>query len=762
MAKAVKGPFSGIELEYDYREIVEEQADLICRFRSDGTLALANEAFVRYFGLSRDSLQQYKFPELFSVTDRELLAHHLEGINKKNPIGACDLSAKAATGEIQWHQWVYNGILDSLGDVVEYQAVGREVTQRKRVEEILGITQFSMDCAADSVFRINPAGHFLYVNDAVCRLVEYSCEELLSMGIMDIDPSFNEANWQQFWGEIKLRTSLTIETAYRTSTGKTLPVEMAFNYFQYNGKEFCCAFGRDITERKQSEAKIREQATLLDKARDAIMVMDLNFRVVYWNRSAELLYGWTAREAMGKDPIHLLIKKDSPKIPEIRSKILDDGEWTGELEQITKGTDPITVHSRWTVVRDDDGNLRRIIAWNTDLKKVKELEKQLLRAQRMESLGTLAAGIAHDLNNVLAPILMAVQLLRETLQNEASRPILSILETSGQRAANIVKQLLTFGRGLEGERGILQPKHLIREMMRIAEETFSKSIHIEKELPRDLWTVLGDTTQLHQVLLNLCINARDAMPQGGTLILKAENIQLDDTFARMFPESKEGNYVMITVADTGDGIDPKIMDKIFDPFFTTKKQGTGLGLSTVMGIVKSHNGFIRLSSQVGRGTQFQIYLPASDSQAGPTQPSEPPKVKPLYRGQGELILVVEDEEPVRQIMRRALEKNGYRVLTAPDGTEAIALYVQNQSEIKLVLTDMVMPIMGGVATIRALNKINASVPIVATSGTLTDKTDAEALGQRVCAFLPKPFSAEKLLDVIWHGLHGENPPETLV
>jgi two-component system cell cycle sensor histidine kinase/response regulator CckA len=310
-----------------------------------------------------------------------------------------------------------------------------------------------------------------------------------------------------------------------------------------------------------------------------------------------------------------------------------------------------------------------------------------------------------------------------------------------------VKQVLTFARGIEGERILLQPKHLLKEMVKIAQETFPKDIEVTAQYAPRLWVIKGDPTQLHQVLLNLCLNARDAMPDGGKLSLIAENIDLDSYYAQMTPDAKAGPYVVLTVTDTGHGIPDELLDKIFEPFFTTKAvgKGTGLGLATALGIVKSHGGFMHVYSVRGKGSQFKVHLPATRTdQADAAQiiPVAPP------RGQGELVLVVDDEAPIRQITCRTLKENGYQVITANDGAEAVAVYAQNAAKIIVVLTDMIMPFMDGAATIRALHRINPEVRIIVASGMLTHKREAEAIGPGVRAFLSKPFTAEKLVSCL--------------
>ena len=498
-------------------------------------------------------------------------------------------------------------------------------------------------------------------------------------------------------------------------------------------------------ERKQTAQKIRQQAALLDVATDAIFVHDLDDPILFWNRAAEGLYGWSRAEAIGRKTQELWCEKNESLLQEALNHLMEHGSWEGELHQTTKSGREIIVESRWTLVKNFGNTPQSILVVNTDITEKKQLEAQFLRAQRLESIGTLASGIAHDLNNVLAPIMMTAQLLESQMQDERSRKLLPILISNAKRGANLVNQVLSFTRGLEGERTVLQLKHLIIEIQQIIKETFPRSIEVMIRIPPNLWTVSGDATQLHQVLMNLCVNARDAMPDGGTLTILAENFLVDENYARMNIDAKIGSYVVVTVIDTGTGIPPEVLDRIFEPFFSTKQtgQGTGLGLSTVLGIVKSHGGFVNVQSKPGHGSQFQVYLPAQE-----TTETKAEVEQSLPQGHGELILVVDDEPAIREITKTSLENYNYQAITASDGIEAIALYVENRPQISLVLTDMVMPVMDGMTTIRTLKKINPDVKIVAVSGLPTSDIIKNAQDIGIKAFLSKPYTANQLLQTI--------------
>lgn len=502
----------------------------------------------------------------------------------------------------------------------------------------------------------------------------------------------------------------------------------------------------DITERKENEERLREQATLLDEAREAIFVCDLDLRITYWNRGAERVYGWTAKEVIGKGMIPL-IDKNSNRIAEARSKTIETGEWLGEVDRLSKAGKPLTVQGHWTLVKDERGEPKCFLIFNTDVTEKKQLENQFLRAQRMESIGILAGGIAHDLNNVLSPILMVAQLIRMKTDDPDIDEWLNTLEGSAKHGAELIRQILAFSRGVEGERVEMQVGHLIREIQKIISETFPRSITIRTDVAKDLWSIKGVATHLNQVLMNLCVNARDAMPGGGQIKISAGNVQVDEAYCALHPEARPGPYVVVSVNDTGTGIPPEVLERIYDPFFTTKEigKGTGLGLSTVKGIIKSHHGFIHVYSEMRRGTTFKVYLPAEAAVSAEPMEKVAPK---LPRGNGETILVVDDEAAVRNTTKLMLERYNYQIVTAADGAEGLALFVERRSDIRLVLTDMMMPIMDGRALIHALRKIDPSVRVIGLSG-LMDSSQLEATPElRGVNLIAKPFSVEQLLTAV--------------
>ncbi|MUG98571.1 response regulator [Scytonema sp. UIC 10036] len=503
----------------------------------------------------------------------------------------------------------------------------------------------------------------------------------------------------------------------------------------------------DISDRKQAEQQIREQAALLDVTTDAIFVQDFEYRLFFWNKGAERLYGWKAAEALGQSAAELLYESEEtlPQFEAIRTTLVKEGQWQGELQQVTKDGKNIIVESRWTLVLDEVNSPKSILTVNTDITEKKQLEAQFLRTQRLESLGTLASGIAHDFNNILTPILTISQLLSRKFPNvdENTQQLLRILESNSKRGADLVKQILSFGRGADGICTVVQIRHLLLDVAQVAQRTFPKSIETQTHIASDLWTVCADTTQLHQVLMNLCVNARDAMLYGGMLSISAENLWIDENYARMYVDAEVGPYVVITIADTGMGIPPEIMDRIFDPFFTTKEfgKGSGLGLSTAIGIIKRHGGFLNVYSEIGKGSRFKVYLPSNQVK----ETSAAMDVN-LSDGHGELILVVDDEATICEIAKTTLESHNYRVLTARNGIEALALYAQFKGKISAVVIDLMMPGMDGSTTILTLQRMNPQIRIIATSGATSDWTASQKKSLGIQDFLPKPFTEKALLN----------------
>lgn len=509
---------------------------------------------------------------------------------------------------------------------------------------------------------------------------------------------------------------------------------------------------RDVTARREAEARLREQASLLDRARDAIIATDLDHRVAYWNASAERLYGWKAGEVFGHRLDDLGLGFDSARFATARAKLLCTGEWRGEFRLRTKHGDTVIVESTWSLVIENDGRPRSILYIDTDVTERRKLETQLVRAQRMESIGTLAGGVAHDLNNVLTPILLSIDLLAAKAGSDEDRLLIEKTKASATHGAALVQQLLAFARGAEAKRIRLDPATALAELRALIRQSLSASIQLSIPASDRPWPIQADVTQFNQVLINLCINARDAMPHGGVIEIVTRNVSVGSDLAGANPGARPGPYVRISVIDTGSGIPPGILEKIFDPFFTTKAagKGTGLGLSMVAGILKSHGGFVQVESEPGRGSAFHLFFPALQQT---TPPPSREDSAPAVRGAGEGILLIDDEPAVRETLQLLLQRAGYRVFAAGDGHAGIEEFQRHRGEVSLVITDMMLPDQIGTEVVKSLRRLDATVPIIAISG-MMGSGDFDELTHLTPAVecLAKPLSPSALLRAVRRGL----------
>ncbi len=508
---------------------------------------------------------------------------------------------------------------------------------------------------------------------------------------------------------------------------------------------------RDVTARREAEARLREQASLLDRARDAIVATDLEHRIAYWNASAERLYGWKAGEVFGHRLVELGLGFDPVRFAAARAHLMATGEWRGDFRLRTKTGETVLVESTWSLVVESDGRPRSILTIDTDVTERKKLETQLLRAQRMESIGTLAGGVAHDLNNVLTPIILSIELLATKLTCEEDQRLIEKTKASATHGAALVQQLLAFARGADAKRTRIDPATALTDLSPLVRQSLPPAIELVLPVGERPWPIQADATQFKQVLINLCLNARDAMPHGGRIQVITRNVNVDPALSVVNPGTRPGPFVRISVIDNGSGIPASIVERIFDPFFTTKAsgKGTGLGLSMVSGILKSHQGFVQVESEPGRGSTFHLYFPAVPEPIPAIVRDEPQSA----RGTGEGILLIDDEPVVRDTLQLLLQRAGYRVFPAGDGGSGVAEFDRRRADVALVITDMMLPDQIGTEVVKTLRSRRANLPVIAISGMMASGAFDELLHlDPAVECLAKPLSPAVLFSAVRRGL----------
>lgn len=634
-------------------------------------------------------------------------------------------------------------------------SIARDLTERKRVEAALRESEEQyrrlVDNASEAIY-VAQKGIIKFANRMCARLTGYSELELVGRPSAEFavpEERDHVARYQQRLAKGEIPADRE-EFKLRFRDGREHWLSISSVQIQWQDQPATLNFATDITGRKRAEAVLQLQSAALAAAANAIVITDAKGAIEWANPAFTTFTGYTLDEAQGKNPRDLIKsgQHDEAFYKELWNTILAGRVWHGEMINRRKNSTLYTEDMTITPLRDAGGVITHFIAIKQDITERKNLETHLLRTQRLESVGRLASGVAHDLNNILAPMLLAPPLLREALRDSDACSMVDTIESAAQRGASIVKQLLTFGRGLKGERIPLQLGTLVREMLKLMRETFPKDISLRTRLSPEVPLVTGDATQLHQVLMNLCVNARDAMPVGGELLLSLEPVTLDPAAAAAIPGARTGSFVVLGVSDSGSGIAPEHLDKIFDPFFTTKPigEGTGLGLSTVLGIVRSHAGFVQVQSATGKGTSFRVFLPVSASTL--TAEAVTVAASALPQGHGELVLVVDDEESLRSMARRILEGNGYRVSMAQDGAEALQMLEGMRDLPRVVLTDLIMPRMDGLTFIRTMRQQQLPPKIIAMGGLPPPPKVLEDLGLSQQNFIAKPFNSARLLTAL--------------
>jgi two-component system cell cycle sensor histidine kinase/response regulator CckA len=599
------------------------------------------------------------------------------------------------------------------------------------------------------MFLIDPVnGSIVDANEAAVRFYGWTRARLLSMRMDEINTIPREELMKEM-ENARLRKRVYFEFRHRLADGSIRDVQVFTSKIEISGKEYLHIIIHDVSDRKKTEEKLLLHTMALQSAANAVIITDMHGMIISVNPAFTTLTGYLPDEVIGQKTSILKSGMQNEQYYKHMWETITSGRvWRNEIVNKRKNGSLYTEEMTVTPVINDQGVITNFIAIKQDVTEQKNLQQQLFQAQKVESIGTLAGGIAHDFNNILGIILAYSTLLqRGPVDTAKLQESLGAITKAVNRGAALVKQILTFARKSDVSFKSVKVSGLIRELNGMLQETFPKIITIKEDIPNEIPEIHADQTQLHQALLNLCVNARDAMPKGGELkiavkILKREKV------AKKFPEARYDRYIQISVADTGTGIDSATQKRIFDPFFTTKDvgKGTGMGLAVVTGVAQTHHGFVDVESTVGKGTTFYLYIPIPQ-EVLPNQDADP-KVRRTVKGGQETILLVEDEELLRDVVTSMLTAKGYSVISAADGNEAVSLYRQNQNTIDLVFTDIGLPKLSGIEEFWALKKINPRVRVLLASGFLDPEIKSDLFDAGASGFVQKPYEAEDVLEKI--------------
>ncbi len=711
----------------------------------EGTILDVNRSFCAIHGMKREdflhkNLQMLIPPDAHPSRNADLIAmrngatlrHEMAHTTPQGQVANLSIVERAIS--------LPNNTVGILGFV-------EDITIRKQAEQDLRSSEerfrSTFDLMEDGAIIVGFDERVLYANEVIARQVALTADTIVGKRMDEVTPELDKSPlFARIRECLHRRKSERIENTYTGADGVTRYYALTVQPVP----EGIFMLSVDITEQRAQQDLIKLQSTALNAAANSIVITDTHGIIEWANDAFCRAAGFTFSEVVGKNQRDI-VKSDKQKDDFYRNlwgTILSGKIWHGEIVNRRRDGSLFTEEMTITPVKNAAGEIQHFVAIKQDLTAQKQLEEQLLRTQRLESVGRLASGIAHDLNNTLAPILLSPALLREGITDPTLVEIINSIEASATRGASIIRQLLAFSRGLEPKRTPLQIRSVVAEATKLLQSSLPKSIALHTVLPEAPIWVNADVTQLHQVLMNLCINARDAMPNGGDLHIEVAAANVDKALAQQHEGVKPGAFALLTVRDSGVGISSENIKLMFDPFFTTKAvgEGTGLGLSSVLGIVRSHKGFVEVSSEPGHGAEFRVYLPIYLDRS-----SEQPKnlaVETDLQGHGEAVLVVDDEEGIRKLACRILEKNGYRTLEAENGQVALAVMQEHAAEISFLLTDMLMPVMDGQTLIRTLRDAKTTIRIISMSGYLSDPTAIVSGNAAADLFIPKPFTPKTL------------------
>ncbi|MBI2514182.1 MAG: PAS domain S-box protein [Opitutae bacterium] len=738
----------------DYRVFVEEMSEGALTLTESGIVLFCNRRFAEQVRMPMEQVVGSAFEQCLAPSERPALAGMLAAARR----GRTSCESTLATGDdgVLPVRLALNGL--SVAPPAAVCVVVTDLTEEKKREatlsDALNFRRALIGHLPIGVLVYDETGRCSTANEEAARIFGATVEGLLAMDFCALE------TWRSPELLAAAREALTSERsrvrvgAFDNGSGRSAWIETRHVPFRHDGTKHVLLLLIDQTDTHVAQEHIELLNAAIQATPSAWVVTDAGGVIEFVNPGFTAMTGYAAGEAIGCKLSLLKSGRQNDAFYADLWQTITRGEiWRGELTNRRKDGTLYQEQMTITPVRDLAGRTTHFVAIKQDVTEHRKLEAQIAQTQRLESIGLLASGIAHDLNNILTPISLSVHLLKLKYLETDARQLIELVEESAKRGADIVRQVLTFARGLnEGQPVRVQTSHLMKEILRLVRETFPRNIETTCELPVDAWPLRGDITQLHQVVLNLAVNARDAMPDGGLLQLAVRNVVLGPEEARATGVLSPGRYVALVVRDTGTGIPPEVVERMFEPFFSTKPigKGTGLGLSTVYGIVRHHGGVVQVDTKLGAGTEFRVLLPAAPDE--PADPGLSPSQPAFVQGAGRPILVVDDEDAIREITTEILRVRGFTVDAAADGREGLEKFQRATTPIAAVITDIMMSHMGGIELIRQLRRLAPQVPIIATSGMVgegsPDATTGILSGLGVHTILTKPYQEGALLRAI--------------
>lgn len=699
------------------------------------------------FGATYDAFLEYVHPE-----DRELVQEAVTQALHERVSYNIDHRIVRDEGTVMTVHEQGEVFRDETGKPVRMIGTVQDITERKGTYQRLTLLDFALNHVRESAFLIDETARFHYVNDEACRILGYTHDELLGMRVSDVDPDFPAARWPNHWNELKTAGSLIFEGRHKVKGGGIIPVEINANYFEYDGRSYNLALVRDITERKKAEEALKKEEefnrNILDTVLEGFIVVDRDYRLVSANKAFCSMMQTSEDQLIGRTCYEITHRSSRPCFEQgmdcpVRRTFETGASHFASHSYMSKFGTKRYQELKSFPITDASGNVVSAIEVINDVTEKRKLEDQVIQAQKMESVGRLAGGVAHDFNNMLGVILGYTNLTLK--QMDPGQPFYADLQevrNAAKRSAGLTRQLLAFARKQTIAPKVLDLNETVEGMLKMLRRLIGEDIDFVWLPAKEVWPIKMDPSQIDQILANLCVNASDAIVGVGKITIKTNTATIDAAYCLDHPGMVAGDYVLLTVTDSGCGMDKETLGKLFEPFFTTKEKGkgTGLGLATVYGIVKQNKGYIDVYSTPGCGSTFKLYLPHYETEA-----KEMPPKSQVGPGEGhETILLVEDESAHLEITRRMLELSGYRVLVASTPDEAIRATEEHLGEIDLLITDVVMPRMNGLELSQHLNSLQSGLRCLFMSGYTDDVLASHGVLDEGVHLIQKPFSRPEL------------------